>query len=263
MACLKMIMAYICKCYPLRDELSKARLNKMIYLADWKFAIENQSQISNIDWVYNNYGPYVDDIEYVAKTDDWFEMINTCNCYGNKKTIIGLTRDILDEELQLYETEKNCLNHVIQTTRSLNWTSFINLVYSTYPIISSTKKDNLNLVQIALQYNRIKSKETHINNRGLKIHEEEALDEVERLLENAKWDYESKKVIIEDGVNFKNFITLRDFLIEEATNIGCSCAPIENGEFVFNNDYTNLVDEFLNNQYRENLSNLGWNEYFL
>jgi hypothetical protein len=39
MAELKDIIAYYCKQYPHKAELSKARLTKMVYLADWKSAI--------------------------------------------------------------------------------------------------------------------------------------------------------------------------------------------------------------------------------
>jgi hypothetical protein len=40
MATLGDVMAYLCEHYPHKDDLSKARLTKLVYLADWKSAIE-------------------------------------------------------------------------------------------------------------------------------------------------------------------------------------------------------------------------------
>ncbi len=50
MAALKDIIAYYCDRYPHKEELSKARLTKMVYLADWKSAIVHGKQISDIKW---------------------------------------------------------------------------------------------------------------------------------------------------------------------------------------------------------------------
>lgn len=47
------LVRYIIKNYPNPEELSKARINKIMYLIDWKSAIENEKQITNIKWIFN------------------------------------------------------------------------------------------------------------------------------------------------------------------------------------------------------------------
>ena len=151
LANLKMLMAYFCKYYPYKDDISKARLNKMIYLADWKSAIESGSQLSEIHWLYNNYGPYVNEVANLARNDDWFVIYNTYNSLGHKKNIIYINNYVQDSDIILSDEDKKYTNFVIESTQSLSWSNFIRLVYSTYPIISSTKKEYLNLVELAHQ----------------------------------------------------------------------------------------------------------------
>lgn len=45
------IILYILKNYPHKNELSNARLTKMIYLIDWRSAFDNGKQITNINGI--------------------------------------------------------------------------------------------------------------------------------------------------------------------------------------------------------------------
>ena len=64
---LEKLIRYIILNYPNSNELSKPRLVKLIYLIDWKFTIENGSQFTDIRWIYNHYGPYVNDVINLMK----------------------------------------------------------------------------------------------------------------------------------------------------------------------------------------------------
>ena len=90
---LKNIIAYFCTNYPYQKELSKARLVKMLYLADWKNSIENGRQLTDTKWIFNQYGPYVNDIIDYLKSDKRFEIINEINSYGAPKQLISLKND--------------------------------------------------------------------------------------------------------------------------------------------------------------------------
>ncbi len=87
-------MAYLCKNYPHQGELSKARVNKMLYLADWKSAITRGYQITPTQWYFNWHGPYVDDVRIVAaENKDIFEMKNTYNVFGGEKQVIHVRKE--------------------------------------------------------------------------------------------------------------------------------------------------------------------------
>ncbi|HJE22275.1 MAG TPA: SocA family protein [Methylorubrum populi] len=147
---LEAAIAYLCENYPHKSELSKARLTKLVYLADWKSCIENDKQISNIEWVFNHYGPYVDDIYNTAISSPSFNVERSTNFYGNRKEIISLKLTILNNHLSA--SEKRILDHVIEETKRLNWDQFIQLVYSTYPVLTGTRGEKLDLAAIARAY---------------------------------------------------------------------------------------------------------------
>ena len=151
------LVRYILKVYPHAKELSKARLNKIIYLIDWKSALEHEKQLTEIDWKFNHYGPYVNIIEETILSDDRFNIKSTTNIYGNEKNIIEIIQDKDFSEPTAKEQE--IIDFVIEKTRKFYWDKFINLVYSTYPIISQEKGSQLNLVELAKEYKQIKKSE--------------------------------------------------------------------------------------------------------
>jgi hypothetical protein len=70
------LIIYIFKTYPKVEELSKPRLVKLIYLIDWKHAIDNGTQATNIQWYFNHYGPYVDDvIDLIKQKGELMRMV--------------------------------------------------------------------------------------------------------------------------------------------------------------------------------------------
>ena len=151
------LVRYILKVYPHAKELSKARLNKIIYLIDWKSALEHEKQLTKIDWKFNYYGPYVNIIEETILSDDRFNIKSTTNIYGNEKNIIEIIRD--KDFIEPTEKEQKIIDFVIEKTKKFYWDKFINLVYSTYPIISQEKGSQLNLVELAKEYKQIKKSE--------------------------------------------------------------------------------------------------------
>ena len=155
---LTQIISYLLDKYPYKRELSNARVTKMIYLADWRNSIIHKKQISNIDWYFDNYGPFVWDVyKNVTDNDDIFDVINDTNMYGVGKRILFLNKKI-DCNL-LSEDDINVLDRIIESTKALNWNQFIRLVYSTYPVISSERYKKLNLAEKAEEFINKKNEE--------------------------------------------------------------------------------------------------------
>lgn len=152
MASIKDILIYLIKYYPHKEELSNARLTKMVYLADWLNAIRKNQQLTNIQWYYDNYGPFVWDIlDCVENNEDIFSVKYTTNMYGGEKRLINLKKNVKEN---LSDEEKKILDEVIENTKSLYWTDFIKLIYSTYPILTSEKYSYLDLVNKAKEWKR-------------------------------------------------------------------------------------------------------------
>lgn len=143
-------LAYVCEKYPHKPELSKARVTKMIYLADWKSCLQYGSQISSIDWKFNHYGPYVDDATDVARSSTLLHLVETENMYGRAKTLISRSDAPFDpEQSSLTPQDVWCLDTVIEETKRLYWSDFISLVYGTYPVKTQPRLSILDLPKLA------------------------------------------------------------------------------------------------------------------
>ena len=145
------VIKYILSAYPYKDELSASRLTKMLYLTDWKNAIEHDAQLSQTVWHFNHYGPYVDDFVDMARKDKDINVVNTKTMFGGNKQLFKLS-DKNSGKIDLSDELKVIVDFVINATKDKNYDDFIKLVYSTYPVISSSKYSNLDLVSKAREY---------------------------------------------------------------------------------------------------------------
>src|SRR5918994_1580631 len=150
MARLRDVVAYLCHAYPHKGDLSKARLTKMVYLADWRSAIIRGHQITEIEWIYNYYGPYVEAVIDAIRDDPAFSVIQTANMFGDQKEIVQLNTETSWPSLT--EEDIKILDFVIEETAPLYWNEFIQLVYSTYPIVSRPRFTPLELAALASEY---------------------------------------------------------------------------------------------------------------
>lgn len=156
------IIIYLYANYPHKDELSKARLVKLIYLSDWRNSILNGRQISNIRWTFNHYGPYVPDIISHIRNDNRFSIRITKNYYGSPKEVITLKPG--SYSINLTNEDKGILDFVIKQTSTLYWQQFIDLVYDTYPIRKMPRYSILNLPELAKQYRNLMNEGSTMTN---------------------------------------------------------------------------------------------------
>lgn len=153
---LKEVMGYFCLNYPYPSELSNARLTKLVYLSDWFNCLVYGKQITDINWLFNHYGPYVDDVIDTARMDDTFMINLTKNHYGDNKIIISCNKDY---KPYISNEMRDVMDFVIEKTKSMYFNDFIDYVYSTYPISSQSRFINLDLVELAKEYKTIIEKE--------------------------------------------------------------------------------------------------------
>lgn len=147
MAELRDVLAYYCENYPYQDELSNARLTKMVYLADWRSSLLHGRQITSIKWHFHHYGPFVEDILNTALGDPGFSVEYTRNLLGESKALIGLNRAA--DYPSLSDDDREILDFVIEKTSPLHWQPFMRLVYSTYPVATQQRYESLDLPRLA------------------------------------------------------------------------------------------------------------------
>lgn len=138
------VVVYLAENYPHKSELSKARLTKMVFLADWDSVKSNGAQITPIRWYFHNFGPYVDDVVDAAKKDPRLNVKLTQNAYGDVKEEIVFVGSN-DAQYDLSEYEKKILDQVITSTQRMYWKAFIEHVYDTDPVKKSSRYSYLDL----------------------------------------------------------------------------------------------------------------------
>ena len=157
MTLLKDVIYYILYTYPSKEDLSNYRTTKMIYLIDWYYSIKYKKQLTNINWFFDNYGPFVWDIkDTVVKNENVFNIEHTKNYYGSDKTLFSI-KD-LKHKIELSDNEKSAIDYIIELTKNLGNDSFTKLVYSTYPMIVTEQYHKLDLVARAKEYQELKQK---------------------------------------------------------------------------------------------------------
>lgn len=147
---LQNIIAFLCVNYPHKSEISKARLTKMVYLADWFSALLDKKQLTDIEWVFNHYGPYVDDIVNSVNNASGFKTEQQNTMYGTSKFVINFLGD--EAIIDLSQREKDILKAVIDKTKTMYFNDFVDYVYSTYPVKTNERYSTFNLVAIAEKY---------------------------------------------------------------------------------------------------------------
>lgn len=157
------ILKYILFNYPYKGELSASRITKILYLVDWKSAIEKNEQLTSAKWYFNHYGPYVDDFIEIASQDDDIEISQESTVFGGKKKLISLSPKFRAPVL-LEPDEKKLVDFVIDATKAKNYEDFIKLVYSTYPVITNSKYSQLDLVSLAKDYKDLIEKNKQYSN---------------------------------------------------------------------------------------------------
>jgi hypothetical protein len=72
--------------------------------------------------------------------------------YGNKKEVIKLREP--SQKSSMSHQDREVLDFIIEKTQRLYWNDFINLVYSTYPVLSQERQTVLDLPKLAESYKK-------------------------------------------------------------------------------------------------------------
>lgn len=143
------VLRYIINEYPYPDELSKTRTTKLIYLIDWKSVQKTGKQITEIQWYFDHYGPYVSDVLDTADEDKEIRISEKISNFGTKKYVVESKLDGEKLQCDISDNERIIIDEVINETKKLSWNAFIDFVYATPPIVNSEKYGYLDLNKLA------------------------------------------------------------------------------------------------------------------
>lgn len=153
---IQLIAAYFCLNYPSFSELSNARITKLVYLSDWYSALADNETLTDINWLFNHYGPYVDDVISNVSFNPYFNVTQMQTSFGSQKSVVSyLGRDVTP---LLTTRTRQILDLVITKTKNLYFNDFIDYVYSTYPVRAQNRYATLDLIALAQEYKTTSNK---------------------------------------------------------------------------------------------------------
>lgn len=128
----------------------------MIYLADWCSCVNDGRQLTDINWFFDNYGPFVWDVYNTVESNQNIFLISYDRTYyGEPKMIFSIKDSSYIPNIST--RTKVILDFVIDQTFNLPTSEFTRLVYNTYPILTTKRYHFLDLPRKALEYtNRTK-----------------------------------------------------------------------------------------------------------
>ncbi|MEJ0063967.1 MAG: hypothetical protein WDO70_12490 [Alphaproteobacteria bacterium] len=152
-------MAYFCS--KQGGKLPSIILAMMIYVADWKSAIERGVTITDIAWKKTEYGlPYTDDILNTAKTYSHYFSVTESNL---DKEYFEISLKAMNYPFQPSPEEQETFKFVENLFyEKRTWKELSDIISSTYPMISKTTS-LLNLPELAKEY--VGYVLPHLNNR--------------------------------------------------------------------------------------------------
>ena len=142
-----LVIEYLGGNFPQGRELEKEQLEKLVYLTDWISSILQKKQFTDLEWSFGHSGP---------KSKNFFEEIEKDKniVLEKQKERSGFLKEIIKikagtKERSFKESDKVILEYVLETTKGLDEEELNQLVYSSYPILVSTRGSKLDLVKLA------------------------------------------------------------------------------------------------------------------
>ena len=132
------VVAYLRRRYP-ANELSRVRLLRMAYLADWKSAVERGRQMTGLEWRFGERGPECPEARRLVEAE-----------------LSGSPRPSFARYPSLTAEHGCLLRFVVRSVRGKGYPELEKLVYSTYPIFTRERHSELDLPALAEEYERIR-----------------------------------------------------------------------------------------------------------
>lgn len=144
-----LVVRYFVDKYPRRTDLTPVRLEKMIYLADWRAAITTGQQLTTTQWRFDALSATFNDMLRPSTPIDFSSLNQTEQSAG----VLGVfKRHGKAAATELSPDQRAVLDHVIKEVSDLDFEELVGLIYATYPVLSQPEQLYLNLPDLARQY---------------------------------------------------------------------------------------------------------------
>ncbi len=132
---IRKIISYVIEKSNVSYDIGIVDINYVLYLIDWKYAIEYNEYLTNISWTYFNGRFEFDNSLKIYLSDDY-------KCYEND---VYLSNNVII-----------VIEFIIEKLNHMKYHEFKHLVYCTYPVIHQSYVENIDLVKSAIEYDEYK-----------------------------------------------------------------------------------------------------------
>ena len=147
MARFQQVIEYVCRRYESAYRLDQSRLGLILYLIDWRSAIERRKPITDIAWRVEEFGPQPD-------LESSRFAISAVTASPPDFTSLSMNPLPAMQRVDLSAEEISVIEFVISTVAMKSDLELQQLVRSTFPVLTQPKTAPLNLVALAAQYDR-------------------------------------------------------------------------------------------------------------
>ncbi|HEY2325776.1 MAG TPA: hypothetical protein VGJ82_23165 [Thermoanaerobaculia bacterium] len=141
------MIEYICRFYGGSAPMTQFRLGLTLYLTDWRSAIELGRAATDIRWKVENHNP-------TPEQGDLVFLVMARTSTPPDFSAIDHPREPLPVNFALPDEDRRTIDFVLKVTRHMADQELMQLVYSTFPIMTQPDRAPLNLVALAERYNR-------------------------------------------------------------------------------------------------------------
>lgn len=146
------ILDYLYTTYPNSGQLSISRVMKLLYLIEWRFAINKFEKLTDIEWNLSQYGPFYRNLRSIFNESSNFDVSVRFD-ENNKEQLIIKFLDKKGVENISHDT-KEVIDFVVNHCKNYSWSELNNLVNSTYAVLNSKEGQLIDLVKSAKSYRK-------------------------------------------------------------------------------------------------------------
>jgi len=147
MARFQQVIEYVCRRYQSTHRLDRNRLGLILYLIDWRSAIERREPVTDIAWRIEEFGPELD----VESSRFVISAVTACPPDFSSLSTTSLPEI---QTVDLTPAEVEVADFVLATVATKSNHELHQLVQSTFPVLTQPKTAPLNLVALAARYDR-------------------------------------------------------------------------------------------------------------
>lgn len=139
--------------YPHKEYCSRARIQRLVYLADWWMLLHHKRRLLEIDWIFDmRRGPVnlslIAGVEHAINLFAYTDEINP-----DTQRTRRVFRIINSEHTPVLSAEAmEAIEVVVEVTKEMPWQEFNAFVHSTFPLMNGQRGRILDLVRMAGLY---------------------------------------------------------------------------------------------------------------